>query len=290
MSRNAPYRSSTVAHQHIVGDPDGNLFATDGIGDIATRKDACLLDAHALNFGHMTSLVYIGIDCGLMLRRGDFFDPRMLWGQYEKRRTIDSVGTSGEDWNLLTFASNFGEETNLCSFATANPVPLHSDSFFWPFNLGKVQQFFGIVGDLQQPLVDFFAYNDAATALTGAIGQHLLVGQCSITAWTPVGRGLSAIGQPMFVELQEQPFSPFIVVGQAGDHFTIPVPLSAHHAQLAAHMVDVRQGPGARLDSAFDGGILGWQAKGIEAHWLHDIVALHALEATIGIERRVVIP
>ncbi len=94
----------------------------------------------------------------------------------------------------------------------------------------------------------------------------------------------------MFVELQEQPFCPLIVVGQAGDDLPVPVPLSAHHAQLAAHLVDVRQCPGARLHPTLDGGIFSRQAEGIEAHGLHDVVAMHALEAAIGIERRVVIP
>jgi len=88
-----------------------------------------------------------------------------------------------------------------------------------PFNVREVQQFIGIVGDFQQPLVYLLADHDGATAFAGAIGQNLLVRQRGIAAGTPVGRSLGAIGQPVLVELQEQPFSPFIVIGQARDNF-----------------------------------------------------------------------
>ena len=53
----------------------------------------------------------------------------------------------------------------------------------------------------------------------------------------------------MLIELQEQPLRPFIVVGQAGDDFALPVPPDTHRTQLAAHFIDICQCPGARLNA-----------------------------------------
>ena len=39
-----------------------------------------------------------------------------------------------------------------------------------------------------------------------------------------------------------------------------------------------------------DGGILCWQSKGIKADGLHDVIAVHAYEATVGVGGREVIP
>src|SRR5579875_297867 len=81
MRRNAHDRARTIAHQHVIGDPYWNLFATDRISDIAAREDARLLlfRAHTLDLGHVPRLVHVGIDLGLMFGRGDLFDHRMLW-------------------------------------------------------------------------------------------------------------------------------------------------------------------------------------------------------------------
>src|SRR5947208_6219328 len=240
-----------VAHQHIVGNPDRNLFAVDRIGDVAPGKDTGLLlfRAHALDLGHMSCLVYVGIDLGLVFRRGDLLDPWMFRGQYKECHAVDCVRPRGEDRDLFTLAIDLREEANLSPFAAPDPVALHGHGLFRPVDLREVQQFFSIVGNFQQPLVDLFTDHHAATAFAGAVGQHLLVGQSRVAAWTPVSRGFGAIGQSLLVELQEQPLRPFIVVGHAGNDFALPIPLGTHQAQLLAHGVDVCQCPGACLNA-----------------------------------------
>ena len=39
-----------------------------------------------------------------------------------------------------------------------------------------------------------------------------------------------------------------------------------------------------------DGGVLGGQSKGVETDGLHDVIAMHALEASVGVKGRVVVP
>ncbi len=53
--------------------------------------------------------------------------------------------------------------------------------------------------------------------------------------------------------------------------------------QLLAHPVNICQRPCACLDAALNGGIFGWQAKGIEAHRLHHIIAMHPLKTPISV-------
>src|SRR6266487_641685 len=190
MRGNAHDRARTIAHQHVVGDPDRDLFAADGIGDVTAGEDAGLLFfcAHALDFGHMPRMVNIGVDFGFVFGCGDLLDPRVLRSQHEEGGAIDRVRAGGKDGNFFTLASDFSEETDLRPFAAPDPVALHGDGLFGPLDAREVQQLFGIVGDLQQPLVDLFADHHAAAALTGTIRQHLLVGQRGIAAWAPVSR------------------------------------------------------------------------------------------------------
>src|SRR3989440_5333496 len=218
MRRNAHNRARTVAHQHVIGDPDGNLLAIDGISDVAAGKDArlLLLRTHALDLAHMPRLVNIGVNFGTVLGRGDLLDPGMFGGQHEERHAIDGVRARGEDGNLFPLAIDLCEETNLCALAAPNPVALHGYGLFGPLDFGEVQQFFGIIGNSEQPLVDLFANDGGAAAFAGAVRQYLLVCQRGVTAWTPVCRGFGTIGQPVLIELQEQPLRPFIVVRQAG--------------------------------------------------------------------------
>src|SRR6266849_10607344 len=190
-----------VAHQYIISDPNRNLLAVEGIGDIAACKDACLLllRAHTLDLGHMPCLVHVGLDFGFVFRRRDLLDPGMLGRQHEERDSEDSIRARGEDGDLFPLSIDLGEETNLCPFAATDPVALHGHCLIRPLDLGEVQQFFCIVGDSHQPLVDLFADYHAAATFTGTIRQHLLVCQRRITTWTPVSRGLGAIGQPMLI-------------------------------------------------------------------------------------------
>src|SRR6266566_5602217 len=251
MSRNTHDRAGAIAHQHIIGDPDRDLFTVDGIGDVATCKDAglLLLSAHAFDFCHMPRLIHVSLDFFLVFGGRDLLNPGMLGSQHKERNTIDSVRARCEDGNLFTLPINLGEETNLCSFTAPNPVTLHSHCLFGPLDLGEIQQLFSIVGDPHQPLVDIFANHGGATAFTGTVRQHLLICQGRVAAWTPVGRSLCTIGQAMLIELQEQPLRPFIIVGQAGDDFALPVPPGTHRTQLTAHFIDICQCPGARLNA-----------------------------------------
>src|SRR5579884_681821 len=148
---NAHDRARAVAHQHVVGDPDGNLLAADRVGDVAAGEDArlLLLRTHALDLGHAPRLLHVSLDGGALFGRGDLLDQRMFGGQYEEGRAVNCVRACGEDRNLLAPALDLGVEANLRALAAPDPVALHGDRLFRPLDLIEVQQFFGIGGDAQ---------------------------------------------------------------------------------------------------------------------------------------------
>lgn len=61
--------------------------------------------------------------------------------------------------------------------------------------------------------------------------------------------------------------------------YPVPGPVAAHELHLLLHGVDVLQCPGARVDAALNGSILGGQSKGIPAKRVEDVMALQLLEA-----------
>ncbi len=76
---------------------------------------------------------------------------------------------------------------------------------------------------------------------------------------------------------------PFIVVGLAGDDFVIPVKHRAHGAELPAHGGDILHSGVARMNSGLNGKVFGRQTKGIKAHRLKDLEALHAFDSGIRV-------
>src|ERR1700693_839035 len=130
-------RSSTIAHQHIIGNPDRNMFTANRIGDITTCKDSCLLflSAHAVNFGHLSCLIHISLDFSLVLRCRYLLYPGMFRSQHKECNAINGVRTCSENRNFFTLPIDLSKEANLCTFAAPDPVSLHGHCLIRPFNL-----------------------------------------------------------------------------------------------------------------------------------------------------------
>src|SRR6266700_8380010 len=71
MGRHTHDGTGTVAHQHIVGDPDWHFLSIDRVGYITTGKDASLvlLGTHAVDLGHAPRFIYIGLNLSFVFRR-----------------------------------------------------------------------------------------------------------------------------------------------------------------------------------------------------------------------------
>ena len=163
----------------------------------------------------------------------------MLGRQLQRRRAVDGVHARGEDRDLVARRTGNAVqfEVDHRAFAAANPVALHGANFFRPaLQLVQVaQQFVGVVGDAQEPLLQLALLHDRVFVPPAASArQHLLVGQHGGALRAPVHLALLAIGQAALVELQEEPLVPAVVLRQAGGDFLRPVVGEAQALHLRA--------------------------------------------------------
>src|SRR5262249_30750739 len=134
-------------HEHVVGNPDGHLFATHRIGDGGTQRHASLLAlllcAEALDLALHPYLLDIGLYSLTLLPRGHSLHPRVLRSQHKERYAVDGVGPCGEDWNLhvlkglgwLTALADLGHssfEVDLRAIGATDPVRLHQSGLLGP--------------------------------------------------------------------------------------------------------------------------------------------------------------
>ena len=208
----------------------------------------------------------------------------MLGGEDHEGDAEDCVGAGGEDTDLLRVEAVFPDaEGDLCALAAAYPVGLHGVDAVGPLDAGEVEELVGVLGDAEEPLLEVSAGYGGAAAFAGAIGEDLLVGEGGLAGRAPVGGGLVAVGEAGVEELEEEPLGPLVVVGEGGDDLSIPVVDGTDALELAAHVFDVAHGPDVGMDAVLDGGVLGGEAEGVEAHGVEDVVALHAAEAGMDV-------
>ncbi len=270
-------RSRAVGAQHVVGDPDGNTRAVDRVNGVAAGEDARLLARlrQALDLRRPRRLRPVGVHGRPLLVAGHFVNQVVLRGQHHERRPPQGIGPSGEDLNRV--AALAGKD-DARAFAAADPVRLHQPHRVGPVNRREVQQLVGVASDAEEPLLHHLLNDRLAGALVLAV-DDLLVGQHRLQRLRPVDQPLAAIGQVVFEEAAEEPLRPLVVGRVATDRLALPVEHRPHAAQLAAHTLDVGVGPRLGVDVALDGGVLGRQTEGVEAHREQDVVAAHTHEA-----------
>ena len=287
--------AGAVVHEDVVGHPDRNLFAVVGIDGVAAGVDAVLFDlADVADFPGLALLGDQLIDCGTqqVVVLGQTGDQRMLGRELQRGRAENRVDAGGEDGDgrsgRIGGAVEF--EIHQRAFAAADPVALHGADFFRPAGQAVeiAQQFVGIVGDAQKPLLEFALLDQGVFVAPAAAVHHLLVGQHGGAFRTPVDPALLAIGQALLEELDEEPLVPFVVFGQTGGDFARPVVGEAQALHLRLHGGDVAQRPLARRRVVLDGGVFRGQAEGIPAHGMKHVVAVHPHVAGEGVADGVV--
>ena len=219
----------------------------------------------------------------------------VLGSQDKEGDTEERVGSRGEDGDLTLLALDglavlvAQGKVDLGALGAANPVGLHLLDALGPAGelLQVVEQLLRVLGNLEVPLlqVALLGLGAAAPALT--LGD-LLVGQNGLTGRAPVDRVLLAVDQALFPQLLKDPLTPAIVVGAAGLDHAIQIVGEAHALHCGERLVHVLIRPGGSLRVVLDGGVLGGQAKGIEADGVQHVVAAHASLTGHGIADGVV--
>ncbi|MBA7668878.1 hypothetical protein ES703_76996 [subsurface metagenome] len=179
---------------------------------------------------------------------------------------------------------------NLGAYTLTYPVSLHHLYPLRPVNAIMLHKLISILDNAKEPLLQISLTDRCPTALTEAPTYHLFVSQHCLTARAPVNRSPTPISQTSLIQLQKEPLCPLIVIRQAGNHLTAPVIDSANAPELTAHIVYILRCPGERVNTLLNGSILGGKTKGIKAHRVKHIIALHPLKSGVNIRRSHSIP
>ena len=116
-----------IAHHDIVGNPNRNLFAVDGIRRIGAGKDAGFFFAFfgAFDIGFGFGFFDILIHVRFVLGRRQLFDIGMLGRQDHEGRTPQRIGTRGKD------AQRTGIGLKIHFGADARPIQLRCINLIW---------------------------------------------------------------------------------------------------------------------------------------------------------------
>ena len=278
MRGNGHNGAGAVGHHDIIGDPDrhtGAVYRVDGVCPNRYTR-LFLFSTQPLDLALPGGLKHISLHLGLTVRLGQFVHQRMLGSQYHKGRTPQRVGTRGKDDDVIAL---FGLEHDIGAFAPPDPVCLHGFHTLRPVDLAKVEEFLGIVGDAEEPLLQVLLDNLGSAPLAVAIfTPYLLPCQCRVALGTKVHWGRGSVGHAVMIEFQKEPFAPTVVAGQAGNCLSLPVEHGPHALELPPHLFDIGHGQGVRVDAALDGRVLSRQPKGVKAHGEQDIETPHTHE------------
>ena len=276
--------AGSVAGQDVVGDPDGDVLAVDGILGVGADEDPGLLLAFGLpgTLALAGSGVDIGVHGGPGIVAGDPRDEWMLGCQHHVGGAEEGVGTGGEDLDQFAVATHH-RELDPRALGSPDPLLLHLLDAIRPVDLLQIlEQSLRVVGDAQHPLTHGQSHHRVTAALALS-ADHLFVGEDGAQGRTPVHRHLGFVGQAPFVELGEDPLGPFHVLGIGGVDLAGPVVAEPQAPELAPVVVDVLLGGLTGMGPRLDGVLLGGQAEGVPAHRVQHVETAHSLVARDGV-------
>ncbi len=288
MRRHGHDRSRAVSHQDVVGHPDRDRLAVDGVDGEPSREDAVLLLLLSLDLGARGSPADVVEHLLLVLRAGD--EPRhqlVLGRQDEERCPEQRVRTRGEDGKLLP--ASLDAEDDARPVGPPDPVALHRQHTLRPVleQVHLVEQLVRVVRDPEEPLGQALRLDLGAAALATAV-DDLLVREDGLVVRAPLDGCLLAIGETALVEAEEQPLRPPVVGRVVRRDLPAPVDRPAHPVHLLADRDDVALGDGSRMPALLDRGVLGGQAEGVVSHRPQHLHALAPAQMRDHVADRVV--
>ncbi len=184
--------------------------------------------------------------------------------------------------------SSSQRKVDLGALGAADPVALHRDHVLGPgLELLEVgEQALGVVGDLEEPLLELALHDLGAAALAAAV-DDLLVGEHGGVLGAPLDRRLGPVGEAVLEQPQEDPLGPAVVLGRVGRQFARPVDRDPPLAELALEGCDRALGRHPRRLAGFDRVVLRRQAEGVVAHRVDHLEAVAAAEVGDRVADRV---
>ena len=277
---NAHDGASAVGRENIVGNPDRGFLVVDWIDRISAGENAglCFREVGALEVGFLGCGIAVGFDGGFLGVGDDRFHERVFRRENEEGCAKEGIWARGEDADLAVDGRFRGEsEIDFGTEGTADPVALHGFDALRPVEFVEVvEEAFGIRGDLEHPLAHGLA-DDFIAADFGFAVDDFFVREDGSKCWAPVDGGFRDVREAAFVELQEDPLGPLIIVGIRRVDLAIPVVTEAEGFDLTLEIGDVGFGGDARVCAGLDGVLLGRKAESVPADGVQDIKSVHAL-------------
>ena len=161
----------------------------------------------------------------------------------------------------------------------ADPVLLHCLNLVGPVERVDVfEEFIGVFGDFEEPLFHFLLFDFVAAAPTVAV-FNLFVGEDGLVHGAPPLVGFFLVGEAFFVELEETPLGPFVILRVGSVYFARPIDGVTEAFGLFAEISDVLFGDFLRGGASLDGVILGGKTKSVVAEGAEDVEALLAVKS-----------
>ncbi len=278
-------RAGAVAHEHVVGDVQRDRCTRERVLQVGAGEHAPLVERalglHAVDVARLAGVGGEGGDLGGAIGRGHGLDQRVLRGDHRIGHAEARVGPGGEhaDRDAAGGRCAVGvghDHLELGALGSSDPVALHDLDLLGPGQLVEVvEQLVGVVGDLEEPLLEIALLDQRAGSLGRPVGQHLLVGQHRLVDRIPVHLGVLAIGQARLEQAQEDPLRPPDVLGIVTGDLATPVVATTDAHERPSQLLDALVGEPARVHPRLDGRVLGGKAEGVEPHRREHGVPVH---------------
>ena len=275
-------RARAVVHEDVVGDPDRELLAVDGVDRVEAGEDAGLLGRRRAILDRPRAGVARVL---LRLVARVRVDERMLRREDEERRAEQRVGARREDGDVV--ARLLDAEEDFGALGAADPVALDRLRLLRPLGARVLEELVGVRGRAHEPLRHVPQLDLGAAALAVAV-DDVLVRDDGLVVRAPVDRAFLAVAEVMRDELLEEPLRPAVEGRLVRGDLALPVDRPAEALHLGAHRLDVRLDRDARMAALLDRGVLCRQAERVPAHRAHDVPAAAPAHVRLDVAHRVV--
>ena len=125
--RNSHNCAGAVTREHIFGNPDRHLVPGERVDGIRAGEYSCHIPGlgNSLALSLLAHLAEIFLHLGLTVSRGQFLHPVAFRSQHEESHPENSVGTCGEDGNIIFLTTIHCLEHHFATLAASYPVALH---------------------------------------------------------------------------------------------------------------------------------------------------------------------
>ncbi len=240
------------------------------------------------DFCHFACICTVFFDSRLVFRSCKFFNIFVFRCYNKISYTVNRVRTGCINRNLKPF-NFFNFKSENCTVRFTNPVCLHCFNVVtptWKF-VEVFKKNFRVISNFEEPLRKIFFLNNTVTSPAFTI-DYLFVSENGSAFVTPVNSGFFFIGKTFFIQLQEQPLSPFVIIRLAGRNFTVPIVRKPEHFKLFCHISNVFICPGFRISAVFHCCVFCRQPETVPAHWMKNIKPLRLFKTRNYVCNRVV--